>query len=383
MPRPTKGPRLWLRERGGREPVYVIRDGSHQIGTGCGRGSRGEAEKALADYISRKHRPDFRDGNPAHVLIDDVLTLYSSDRAPHVASPESIGFHMMPLLGFFSGRSASWISGASCRRYVEERTAGRLGRVVAVGTARRELETLSAALGYAFRERQIDRPVPVTFPPKAPARQRWLTRSEAARLLAGALGWCATACDVKTGALTGWRRVGPRNYHVARFILIALYTGTRHDAILRLRWGVNSEGGWFDLNRGLLYRRGAGERETTKRRPPVPLPRQLAAHAVRWRRLTINGPVEYAGELLAKERRGFIRACLYAHLDDVTPHTLRHTCATWLLHQAVPLWQVAGYLGASEQMITRVYAHHATDYLRDAAGSFGTEKVARHRNGRE
>ena len=380
MPRPSKGPRLWLRERPGREAVYVIRDGSRQIGTGCVGGRRGEAEKALAEYIRQKHRPDFRDGDPAHVLVDDVLRLYVTEHAPHVASPESIGYHMIPLGLFFAGRTVSWISGATCRRYADDRTAGRLGRVVVAGTARRELETLSAALGYAYRERQIDRPVPVTFPEKAPPRERWLTRTEAARLVAGALGWCATTCGLRTRELGGWRRIGPRNYHVARFILIALYTGTRHDAILRLRWGVNSEGGWFDLDRDRLYRRGAGQRETNKRRPPAPLPRQLAAHARRWRRLTINGPVEYEGELLAKERRGFARACLYAHLDGVTPHTLKHTSITWMLQRGVSTWEAAGYYGTSEAVIRNVYGHHATDYLRAAAASFGREPVARHRN---
>ena len=50
----------------------------------------------------------------------------------------------------------------------------------------------------------------------------------------------------------------------------------------------------------------------------------------------------------------------------MTPHVLRHTCATWMLQAGVDLWKVAGVLGASEDMIRRVYGHHAADYLRDA-----------------
>ena len=49
------------------------------------------------------------------------------------------------------------------------------------------------------------------------------------------------------------------SYHVARFILIGLYTGTRHEANLSMRWGVNSSGGWFDLDHRVMYRRGEGE----------------------------------------------------------------------------------------------------------------------------
>jgi integrase len=34
--------------------------------------------------------------------------------------------------------------------------------------------------------------------------------------------------------------------------------------------------------------------------------------------------------------------------DNVTPHTLRHTAATWLMQRAAPMWEAAGFLGMSE-----------------------------------
>jgi hypothetical protein len=64
-------------------------------------------------------------------------------------------------------------------------------------------------------------------------------------LLAGALGF-----DRR-----GVRHRAKINRHLARFILIALYTGTRHDAILRLQWIPNTAGGWIDLASGVIYRR--------------------------------------------------------------------------------------------------------------------------------
>ena len=53
-------------------------------------------------------------------------------------------------------------------------------------------------------------------------------------------------------ATIGFNRDGTRNRfrinrHLARFILIGLYTGTRHDAILKLQWLPSTSGGWFDL----------------------------------------------------------------------------------------------------------------------------------------
>ena len=101
---------------------------------------------------------------------------------------------------------------------------------------------LSAALRWCWKEGKIDRPIPITLPPQAGPRERHLSRSEVAALLAGALGW-----DQK-----GVRHRTKINRHLARFILLALYTGTRHDANLRLQWNPNTVGGWIDLDAGVI-----------------------------------------------------------------------------------------------------------------------------------
>jgi integrase len=298
MSRRTKAVRLYFRKRKrpARKGVWIIIDGDVQISTGCRKDERQQAEKALADYLTRKHRPSFQGGDPATVLIADILTYYASERGPELAHPELVGYHMIPLLGHFGEKLCDWISGSTCRDYVKARRAGTLGRKVTSGTARRELETLSAALNYAYREKKLRVPIPVTFPQKAPSRQRWLTRSEAAALLAGALGFAPVAYDIQTRQPICWRRVAKPLYHLARFILIGLYTGTRREAILQLRWQANTWAGWIDLDRGVLYRKGEGEVETNKRRTPAPLADRLVPHLRRWRRVTKIGPTEYCGE---------------------------------------------------------------------------------------
>ena len=70
----------------------------------------------------------------------------------------------------------------------------------------------------------------------------------------------------------------PKGRHLARFILIALYTGTRTSAILGLQFMPNTQGGHVDTVRGIMHRRGIGVAETKKRTPPIPLPRALLAH---------------------------------------------------------------------------------------------------------
>jgi hypothetical protein len=57
------------------------------------------------------------------------------------------------------------------------------------------------------------------LPPERPARERWLTRSEAARIL-----WAAWRYrEIQKGKRTDRRS----RQHIAKFILVALYTGTR------------------------------------------------------------------------------------------------------------------------------------------------------------
>jgi integrase len=364
MPRPAKGPRLYLYERTGREATWIIRDGASRISTGASLADRRRAEKALADYIGKKHTRNFGDGDPAQVLVADVISLYLEEWAKGTPSAATAAYHAQALLSFWGDKCCAEVSGKNCRAYVTHR--GETGRRVSQATARRELETLSAAMAYAYRERKLDRPIPVTYPPKSPPRDRWLTRSEAAALIAGALGWAVTACDVRTHKPIAYARLFRPSYHVARFILICLYTGTRHAAALKLRWGVNSAAGWIDIDGGMIYRRGRDEIETRKRRPPVRLSARLSAHCHRWRSCTTVGPIEYAGRQIAKERKGFEAARDRMGLgDDVVPHVLKHTFATWAVLARLPFEEIAVALGTSVAMVERVYGHHAPDYTRE------------------
>lgn len=311
-------------------------------------------------------------------MVADVLAFYGSEKAPTLAHPELVGYHMIPLLKHFGGDTCWQVDGDRCRSYVHRRMTGDLGRAVKSATARRELVTLGAALKFAYLERKLSQPIPLALPEPGVPRTRWLTRREAAALIAGALGIMATAYDIKSRKPVKWGRLFQPSYHVARFVLVGLYTGTRHEANLNMRWGVNSKGGWFDLQHGVMYRRGEGEVDTNKRRVPAPIPDRLLPHLHRWRRLTTIGPVEYAGRLIAKERKGWDRACELAGLgDDVTPHVLKHTCITWLLQNGVPIRQVAGFVGTSEKVIEATYGHHSPEHLNQARTGFSGRSLGR------
>jgi integrase len=373
MPRQSKGARLWFRKRRGRAAQWVILDHGREIRTGAGENDLHAAESALAQYLASKRRPQFGDGHPSQVLIADVLADYGENHAPTAKRPELIGGAISKLVEFFGDGRASAVTRATCKKYVQWRIRQLDARAkvrtgpIKPSTAGRELVVLGAALRWCWREGKLDRLIPVTVPAKPSPRQRHLSRNEVAALLAGAMGWDRH----------GNRHRAKISRHLARFILIALYTGTRHDAILRLQWRPNTEGGWIDLSSGVLHRRGSGAVESGKRRPPIPIPPRLLPHLRRWRRLTTGHVIEYAGRpIRSQERRAWRTACQLAGLgSDVTPHVLRHTCATMLLQLGVSVYDVAGVIGASEEIIRRTYGHHAQDHLRHAVAAFSRRTV--------
>lgn len=345
MPRPSKGPRIYERKRKGREAVFTIRDGAHEEITGAG--SRREADLALARYIERTRGGRSRTGRCE--TIADVLTLYASEHAPSVAAPERIGYSIKALLPFWGDRPISDISLTTCRDYARERG-------VSPGTVRKDLGTLSAALAYALSVDAIDKAPRVPLPPKTPPKTRWLTRDEAARLI-----WAA------------WR--SPKSQHLARFMLIGLYTGTRRDAILGLRLdGPHVNGGWIDLDAGRIHRLGSGELATKKRRGVARCPKRLLAHARRWRKNGARWAVELDGSRVGSIKTAWRYMIERAQANsedfdfsDVTPHTLRRTTATWAMQRGADPWETAGFLSMTRDTLQSIYAQHHPDYQENVA----------------
>ena len=71
-------------------------------------------------------------------------------------------------------------------------------------------------------------------------------------------------------------------------------------------------------------------------------------------------------------RKGFAAAVKAAGLpttgpNRITPHVLRHTAATWAMQNGADLWQAAGFLGMTVEMLQARYGHHHPDFQADAA----------------
>jgi integrase len=421
MPRRREPPRLYYREsqRDGRTGkqlpgVWVIRDGSVERSTRCGAGEREAAERALGAYLAEKFqapalKADSR-RDPGQVLVAEVVALYSQDKAA-TSGLDAATFDrfVANLLAWWGERTLADVKRSTCKAYAAHRQSQPDARYkdaanaprVSSETARRELEMLSASVGHWHGEDTLTtRPV-IWLPDKPESPRDALTRSQAAALLKAAMGWRR----VEDGS---WARLGgsakANRAHLRRFILIGLYTGTRHSVMRALLWEEALTQAWVDLDKGMIYRRGRGERETTKRRPVVKLPRRLLAHMRRWRRKDLEtalrrqkSQLEQGGDrgaqntgfpgvcasvlhhggqpIAGKIRTGFAGCVRDAGLpEEVTPHWMRHTAATWLMEGGAEMWEAAAFLGMSTTTLEKHYGHHRHDYQGAASRAAGGKR---------
>jgi len=369
MPARSKGPRLYLRparhdNAGHHAAIWIIRDKGGDQSTGCLAHDLEGAERALATYLANKHTREAREGSrdPGQIPVADVLTIYLRDIVSQHSRPNETRGRIRALDKFFGDKMLSYVTGETCRAYAAHRSTD--------AAARRELEDLRAAINHHRREGLCNQVVEVVLPPERPRRERWLTESEAARLI-----WSAWRYrEVQKGMPTGRRS----RQHIARFILLALYTGTRASAVCGAALEPTLGCGYIDLDRGVFYRRPPGRRETKKRQPPVPVPERLLAHLRRWKRHGQRFAVEWNGEPVRSIDKAFANVVADAGLArDVTPHTLRHTAATWLMQRSTDMWEAAGYLGLTVEMLSQRYGHHHPDHLSGAKGAFGRHRKRR------
>jgi len=352
MPRPNLGPRL---ERvDGRPNLYICwYEAGRKRRQSTGTADRRTAEAELAAFLRQRELAQRPAGpaDPAQYLIASALDLYGTLHAPNTADPERIAYAMVPLLTYWGDQTVDAITKNTCAAYAKWR-----GK--SDGTIRRELSTLRAALNFAHEEGRLTRVPHVELPDRPEGRDRWLTQTEAAALL--------------NAARTGRSDV---RLYLPLFILIGLYTGARPGAILALRWPQ------VDFDAGRIYFGRTGERRTAKRKVQgQPTPRRLMTflRLARLRGTDLGYVVHLHGAKIKDigggwdgdpEHRGFGsfgNACKRAGLVDVSPHTLRHTCGTWLAQRGVALHLIGGWLGHSDSRTTQLYAHHHPDHMEAA-----------------
>lgn len=280
---------------------------------------RAEAERSIADF-----RRDM--AAPEGATAGEIVESYLADRKDIMRSHERFAFAWKRAKPTFGHLRPDQITRAVCRQYTARRRAEGAGDA----TILKEINTVRQAMNWKKETR-------ATFeaPSAPPPRDRHLTRNEFERLLA--------AC------------IQP---HVRLYVILALSTAGRKEAILDLTWSR------VDFDRGLVRLEIPGEKRR-KGRATVKMTDRLRNELQAAREAAVTPYViEYGGKRVGNIKKGFAAAVERAGLSDVVPHDLRHTAAVWMAEAGHPLTEIAQVLGHSDVRVTyRVYARFSPDHL--------------------
>ena len=283
-----------------------------------------EAKRQFADFV----KPQLGE------TVAEIVEAYLADKDKTAIRNAGMRDAWRNSKPFFGHLRPDQVTREVCRGYVSHRR--ELGRKDA--TIRKEIEVVRAGLNFFKKGTQAV----FELPPQPPAKERYLEPDEARKLSRAA-----------------------KDYpHIRAFIVLSLSTGARKSALLELTWDR------VDLKRRIIsFPLGEASDAQRKNRAKVPMTRR----AYRYLRVlqasaTCPHVIEWGGHRVQSVKKGFQGAVQRAGLADVTPHTLRHTAASWMAMKGVRMFDISKFLGHSDTRVTeRRYAHLSPDHLREAA----------------
>lgn len=263
-------------------------------------------------------------------------------------------------------------------------------------TACKDLRVLRAALNRARRNRYTAYPPDFTIVEGEPVRDTttWITMEEMERMIA--------ACEPKPVYVNGIKtdRIRDRE-HIEGFLLIALATGARKEAILSLKWDqvnipkpkveatteiepnpvLDQDGNWVMPKRAfrrtysnppLNFKAGTvvkgayidfGGGSGNKRRPRVPIGQN-------WRLMNYlvtadrSQPyvITFNGRPVKSLKKGLAEVAKDAGVDKaVSHHTMKRTAITHMVRAGIPFNIIAEAVNTTEEVLKRHYNMHRPD----------------------
>jgi integrase len=231
------------------------------------------------------------------------------------------------------------------------------------GVAARSMRTLSAMLSWAVRQGLLsENPAKSVAKISDGHRNRFLSVEEATRL------WSAIAALEASGGLQA--------DHAALFRLLAL-TGARRGEILGLRWSE------VDFERSQLVLPADRHKAGAKGRGRVIQLSREAVDVLAGLRVAAAGtkpkpplplvfPDTTGKRPIVPPKRAWERVRAAADLPELRLHDLRHTFASLLIAEGVPLAIVGKALGHTKAATTERYAHLRDDATRRGADQVGS-----------
>ncbi len=319
--------------------------GGKRVRCSTGTTNRKEAEALEAKFRLEVYKVA-KWGEQPERKYDEMMLLYlnaTENKRSHQRDLDAARH----LTSFFRDRSMEELKGSAVRDYQQYR----LKQISPKGpikpaTVNRETALLSSAISHARTELdwEISNPVTGRALVEPEGRDRHLSFAE----------------------LTALIRAARSKYpYLADFIEFAVQTGCRKQEILGLEWER------VDLVRELFYLQGQHTKSGKRRSVPI----NQTGRAVLVRRLAFrsencpDSPWVFAhsnGDRIKDLRRSFTTTCRRTGIRDFRIHDLRHTCASLVISEGVPLASIRDLLGHSSVTVTERYAHLKPEAVREA-----------------
>lgn len=289
--------------------------------------------KRLAEVAEGRHLERRPDGTvPFEEILQDYLEYSKINKRSYQRTDLPLAAH---LLHFFREMRMCDITPSDIERFK--------GRRLSEGASRKEvnleLSLFRSACNLAVRNRKIAQsPMEGVRMLSLEYRYpRFLTSEEMARLVA--------VCREPLKSV----------------VITALTTGMRRGEILSLRWGQ------VDLEAGILRL----PRTKSGRPREIPISGLLKQTLLAWQRPNPSPDTMVFcypdGRPIVDPKTAFRLACRRANIQNFRFHDLRHTAASWLVMEGVPLPTVMEMLGHSSIQMTMRYAHLSPDHKMEAA----------------
>lgn len=273
------------------------------------------------------------------IVIDAYRNYFREHTIPKGKPLATVLSASKPVMEFFGlDRDVLTVKRPDYRGYAEARLA--LGKAPA--TVRKELTLWRAVMGHNAKEERMPMPIPgfVVMPEAGQSRVRWFTHEEYRRLI-----------------------LLPKKRRIQLFYLLAFGTGARSKAIEEATWDR------LDWKARTLDYRVPGVSYGNKRRVVAPLSPRLYERL----QAAYNDPRRDAFVIGAGGSTYYdCRRCIEAiGIDEVgvVRHVARHTFVSWLLHNKVPIIEVANLVGDRVSMLEKTYGHLTLEQLHGAVAA--------------
>ena len=316
-----------LRKRGNTWWIDIVTASGQRI-----RRTTGTENKALAqEYHDKLKAQLWRNaklGEKAERNWEEAVVRWLKE-ASHKASIEVDKMHLRWLDPHLCGKPLHSIS----RTMIDRIANAKKAEGVSNATVNRVLEVLRAILRKAVSEWEwLDRAPAVRLLPEPVRRIRWLTRSEADRLVAELPA------------------------HLADMASFTLATGLRRANVTGLHWSQ------LDLVRRVAWIHP----DQAKARKAISVPLNAEAVVLIRKQLGIHPThvFSFKGKPIRQvSTKAWYKALQRAGISDFRWHDLRHTWASWHVQQGTPLYVLQELGGWESAEMVRKYAHLSCEHL--------------------